>query len=147
NASTMCLDISLQGVLSADGLYGFQMEGLVRIVALCWTMMMTDTTIMMGSDDWTFVVNTKDERREFLFMGVNSKKVRLMDVKKGIKERMAEGWQPGPSQTWPMMEEELEQVPDEPIEHENGSGNDEMPRWSPGESQDYNSELYGDGES
>uniref|UniRef100_A0A0W0F478 Uncharacterized protein n=1 Tax=Moniliophthora roreri TaxID=221103 RepID=A0A0W0F478_MONRR len=70
DASTMHLDISLQGALSADGLHDFQMEGLVWIVVLCRTitiMMMMDTTIMTENNDWMFIVETNTERREFLF--------------------------------------------------------------------------------
>ncbi|ESK92912.1 hypothetical protein Moror_9047 [Moniliophthora roreri MCA 2997] len=113
NASTMCLDISLQGVQSRDGLHNFHMEGLVQIVVLCQTimiMMMTGTTIMTENDDRTFIVNTEQEHREFMFIEVNPKK-------------------PEASLAQPAMEEE------------------EMVGLTPDESQEYDTELYGDGES
>ncbi|ESK92795.1 hypothetical protein Moror_15897 [Moniliophthora roreri MCA 2997] len=143
NASTMHLDISLLGALSTNGLHDFHMEGLVWIVALCQTitiMMMTDTTITMESDDWTFIVDTDTKRREFLFMGVNPKKVKLVDVGKGVKTRMAEGWQPGSSQMPTMTDRGSEQQGDK-------SDNDREPRWAMDKSQDYDGELYRDRES
>uniref|UniRef100_A0A0W0FD07 Uncharacterized protein n=1 Tax=Moniliophthora roreri TaxID=221103 RepID=A0A0W0FD07_MONRR len=150
DASTMRLDISLRGALSTDGLRDFCMEGLVQIVVLCQTiiiMMMTDMTITTESDDRTFVVDTNTERREFLFMGVNPKKVRLVDVKKGVEERMIEGWQPGPSRVQMMMGGKSEQISDRPEECDDRPDNDVVPGWAPEESQDYDSELYGDRES
>uniref|UniRef100_A0A0W0FHH2 Uncharacterized protein n=1 Tax=Moniliophthora roreri TaxID=221103 RepID=A0A0W0FHH2_MONRR len=128
----MCLDISLQGVQSRDGLHNFRMEGLVQIVVLCQTIMiimMTGTTIITENDDCTFVVNTEQKHREFMFIEVNPKKVRLIDLKKGVETRMAEGWQPEASLAQPAMEEE------------------EMVGLTPDESQEYDTELYGDGES
>uniref|UniRef100_A0A0W0G1R1 Uncharacterized protein n=1 Tax=Moniliophthora roreri TaxID=221103 RepID=A0A0W0G1R1_MONRR len=112
DASSMCLDISLQGVCSEDGLCDFHMKGLVQIVVLFQTitiMMMTDTTITIENNNWSFIVETEGERREFLFMGVNPKKVWLADVKKGVEERMKKGWQLGVSQGSTMAEVETEQ--------------------------------------
>uniref|UniRef100_A0A0W0GCL3 Uncharacterized protein n=1 Tax=Moniliophthora roreri TaxID=221103 RepID=A0A0W0GCL3_MONRR len=136
DASTMHLDISLQGALSTDGLHNFCMEGLVWIVVLCQTItiiMMMDTTVTMENDDQVFVINTDTERREFLFMGVNPKKVRLVDIKKGVEERMMEGWQPGSSQAEVTTGMELDRTPDKSQKYDNKSYNEGESEWAPNE--------------
>uniref|UniRef100_A0A0W0GFN9 Uncharacterized protein n=1 Tax=Moniliophthora roreri TaxID=221103 RepID=A0A0W0GFN9_MONRR len=107
-------------------------------------MMMMDMTIITESNDQVFVIDTDTERREFLFMGVNLKKVRLADIKKGVEERMVEGWQPGSSQVEVTMGRELDQGLDKSQEEPYDEGESE---WTSDKLQEYNSKLYGDRES
>uniref|UniRef100_A0A0W0FR49 Uncharacterized protein n=1 Tax=Moniliophthora roreri TaxID=221103 RepID=A0A0W0FR49_MONRR len=80
SALNMCLDILLQAALSEDGLHDLHIEALVQTVVLCWTiviMMMTQGSLVIENSEGCFTVQTEEEWWEFIFLGVDPKKVTL----------------------------------------------------------------------
>ncbi|ESK83144.1 hypothetical protein Moror_15007 [Moniliophthora roreri MCA 2997] len=136
DASRLSLDIHLGTALTNEGLAALWVEGLIRAQTLCRTVaVMTMNEIIMtnpmtiSEGNVEMLVKEYDQDTQLLFVGADLKKVRLLSV----EERQAMGWQPpsDPPAT-PMMEVE-----------------DEMPEMEdrPDTSYDYDTELYGDGES
>ncbi|ESK81129.1 hypothetical protein Moror_6014, partial [Moniliophthora roreri MCA 2997] len=130
------LDIHLVTALTNEGLATLRAEGLIRAQTLCrMVAIMTMNGGTMTSPTRTSVENVEklveeyDRDAQLLFVGADPQKVRLLSV----EERQAMGWQPiSDLPVTPWMEDE-----DEMLEMDD----------RPDTSYDYDTELYGDGES
>uniref|UniRef100_A0A0W0F780 Reverse transcriptase-rnase h-integrase n=1 Tax=Moniliophthora roreri TaxID=221103 RepID=A0A0W0F780_MONRR len=136
DASRLSLDIHLDTALTNEGLAALRVEGLIRAQTLCRmvtvmtmseTITTNPTTISEGNVE--MLVKEYDQDAQLLFVGADPRKVRLLSV----EERQAMGWQPVPdTPATPMME----------VEDEMPEDDDRLDT-----SYDYDTELYGDGES
>uniref|UniRef100_A0A0W0G2J2 Reverse transcriptase-rnase h-integrase n=1 Tax=Moniliophthora roreri TaxID=221103 RepID=A0A0W0G2J2_MONRR len=136
DASRLSLDICLDTALTNEGLAALRVEGLIRAQTLCWmvaVMTMSETTTTnpttISEGNVEMLVKEYDQDAQLLFVGADSKKVRLLLV----EERQAMGWQP-PSDPPATPKMEME---DEMLEIDDRLDT----------SYDYDVELYGDGES
>ncbi|ESK89782.1 hypothetical protein Moror_16819 [Moniliophthora roreri MCA 2997] len=136
DASKLSLDIHLATALTNEGLAALHTDSLIRAQTLCrMVAIMTMNGGTMTSPTTTLAENVEmlteeyDRDAQLLFVGADPKKVRLLSV----EERQAMGWQPtfDPPAT-PRMGT-VEEMPDM----------DDRPDTS----YDYDTELYGDGES
>uniref|UniRef100_A0A0W0GC62 Reverse transcriptase-rnase h-integrase n=1 Tax=Moniliophthora roreri TaxID=221103 RepID=A0A0W0GC62_MONRR len=136
DASKLNLDIHLATALTNEGLAALCIEGLIRAQTLCRmvaimtmnkTTMTNPTTISVENVDT--LVAEYDRDAQLLSVGMDPKKVRLLSV----EERQAMGWQP------------TFNVPSTPRLGVVGEMPDIDDR--PDTSYDYDTELYGDGES
>uniref|UniRef100_A0A0W0GD36 Reverse transcriptase-rnase h-integrase n=1 Tax=Moniliophthora roreri TaxID=221103 RepID=A0A0W0GD36_MONRR len=136
DASRLNLDIRLATALTSEGLAALCVDGLIRAQTLCrmvavMTMnggiMTNPTTTSEGSVE--MLMEEYDRDVQLLFVGADPKKVKMLSV----EERLATGWQP---------------TSDIPATPRLGA-TEEMPDIDdrPNTSYDYDSELYGDGES
>uniref|UniRef100_A0A0W0F6J2 Uncharacterized protein n=1 Tax=Moniliophthora roreri TaxID=221103 RepID=A0A0W0F6J2_MONRR len=128
DASQLNLDIHLHTALTNEGLAKLRVEGLVRVQTLCWmiaVMMMNLTRISEESAEES--IHNRGGDANFLFVGPDPQKVQRFNVGLSVYSWMATGWQL------------TEVVPSTPIIQ---SLND-----MPDTSYDYDTELYGDGES
>uniref|UniRef100_A0A0W0FG63 Reverse transcriptase-rnase h-integrase n=1 Tax=Moniliophthora roreri TaxID=221103 RepID=A0A0W0FG63_MONRR len=136
DASRLSLDIHLVTAPTNEGLAALHAEGLIRAQTLCrMVAIMTMNGGTMTSPTRTSVENVEklveeyDRDAQLLFVGADPQKVRLLSV----EERQAMGWQPiSDLPVTPWMEDE-----DEMLEMDD----------RPDTSYDYDTELYGDGES
>uniref|UniRef100_A0A0W0FBA9 Reverse transcriptase-rnase h-integrase n=1 Tax=Moniliophthora roreri TaxID=221103 RepID=A0A0W0FBA9_MONRR len=136
DASKLSLDIHLVTAPTNEGLAALRAEGLIRAQTLCrMVTVMTMNSGTMTSPTRTSAENVERLEEEYdrdvqlLFVGADPQKVRMLLVEK----RQAMGWQP------------VTETPDTPRMEDD----DEMPEMEdrPDMSYDYNTELYGDGES
>ncbi|ESK84044.1 hypothetical protein Moror_11504 [Moniliophthora roreri MCA 2997] len=124
DASKLSLDIHLATVLNNEGLAALCTEGLIQVQMLCQMItVMTMSPMTISEESVETMVQEYDRDTQLLFIGADPQKVRLLLV----DEQMATGWQP---------------TADVPATPRIGTV-DEMPDTS----YDYDTELYGDGES
>uniref|UniRef100_A0A0W0G7A7 Putative reverse transcriptase-rnase h-integrase n=1 Tax=Moniliophthora roreri TaxID=221103 RepID=A0A0W0G7A7_MONRR len=124
DASKLNLDIHLATVLNNEGLAVLCTEGLIQVQTLCQMItVMTMSPMTISEENIEEMVQEYDRDAQLLFIGADSRKVRLLSV----DEWMAAGWQPTVN------------LPDTP----RMGTVDKMPDMS----YDYDAELYGDGES
>uniref|UniRef100_A0A0W0FQF3 Uncharacterized protein n=1 Tax=Moniliophthora roreri TaxID=221103 RepID=A0A0W0FQF3_MONRR len=93
-----------------------------RMIAI---MMMNLTTILEGNAEES--IHNSGEDTDFLFVRVDPQKVQRFEGPSSVDERMATGWQPTASVPTTPMLRSVDEMPDT--------------------SYDYDTELYGDGES
>uniref|UniRef100_A0A0W0EVC3 Reverse transcriptase-rnase h-integrase n=1 Tax=Moniliophthora roreri TaxID=221103 RepID=A0A0W0EVC3_MONRR len=136
DASRLSLDIHLATALTNEGLAALRVDGLIWAQTLCWmvaimtmseTITTNPTTILEGNVE--MLVKEYNNDAQLLFIGVDPRKVRLLSV----EERLAMGWQPSSDPPATPMMGVMDKMPDV----------DDRPDTS----YDYNTELYGDGES
>uniref|UniRef100_A0A0W0G1Z3 Reverse transcriptase-rnase h-integrase n=1 Tax=Moniliophthora roreri TaxID=221103 RepID=A0A0W0G1Z3_MONRR len=122
--------------LTSEGLAALRVDGLIRAQTLCRmvaVMMMNGgittnpTTTSEGSVE--MLMEEYDRDIQLLFVGADPKKVRMLSV----EERVATGWQPTSDVPATPQLGAVEEMPD--IDDR------------PDTSYDYDTELYGDGES
>ncbi|ESK94501.1 hypothetical protein Moror_8037 [Moniliophthora roreri MCA 2997] len=124
DASKLNLDIHLATALNNESLAALRAEGLIWAQTLCRIIaVMTMSPMKILEKNAEALVKGYDRDAQLLFVGADPQKVRLLSV----EEREAMGWQPtfdvpATPRMWTV---------------------DEMPDTS----YDYNTELYGDGES
>uniref|UniRef100_A0A0W0FX39 Reverse transcriptase-rnase h-integrase n=1 Tax=Moniliophthora roreri TaxID=221103 RepID=A0A0W0FX39_MONRR len=136
DASKFSLDICLATALTNKGLAVLRSEGLIWAQTLCWmvaVMTMNETTTTspttISAENVEMLTDEYNRDAQLLFMGADLKKVRLLSV----EEWQAMGWQltsDVPSMPCLGTVDEIPDVDDRP----------DM-------SYDYDTELYGDGES
>uniref|UniRef100_A0A0W0G877 Reverse transcriptase-rnase h-integrase n=1 Tax=Moniliophthora roreri TaxID=221103 RepID=A0A0W0G877_MONRR len=125
DASKLSLNICLVTALTNEGLA--TLCRMVAIMTMNKTTMTNHTTILAENVD--MLITEYDRNAQLLFVGEDPKKVRMLSV----EEQQAMGWQPifdVPSTPWLGVVEEMPDL-------------DERPDTS----YDYDTELYGDGES
>ncbi|ESK80770.1 hypothetical protein Moror_15442 [Moniliophthora roreri MCA 2997] len=127
DASKLSLGILLETALSNEGLAALHANRLLRVHALCQSIVTTMMNLMT-----TTIESAEEEAQdaELLFIGSDPKKVRLFTV----EERQWIRWQL--NQLFEVRKEELMEIADIP---ENDDMLDTL--------YDYDAELYGDGES
>ncbi|ESK83506.1 hypothetical protein Moror_4869 [Moniliophthora roreri MCA 2997] len=136
DASKFSLDICLATALTNKGLAVLRSEGLIQAQTLCWmvaVMTMNETTTTSPTpilaENVEMLTDEYNQDAQLLFVGADLKKVRLLSV----EEWQAMGWQP--TSDVPSMPRlgTVDEIPDV----------DDRPDMS----YDYDTELYGDGES
>ncbi|ESK81519.1 hypothetical protein Moror_15669 [Moniliophthora roreri MCA 2997] len=124
DASQLNLVICLATAPTNEGLAALRAEGLIRAQTLCrMIVIMTMNHMTISEESVDELAQEYDRDAQLLFVGADPRKVRLLSV----EEQLTMGWQP-PSDLPPTPRLETE---------------DDMPDMS----YDYNTELYGDGES
>ncbi|ESK89164.1 hypothetical protein Moror_5234 [Moniliophthora roreri MCA 2997] len=136
DASRPNLDIRLATALTNEGLAALRVDGLIRAQTLCQMVaVMTMNGGTMTSPTTTSeesvetLMEEYDQDAQLLFVGADPKKVRMLSV----EERLAMGWQPSSDVPATPQLGAVEEMPD--IDDR------------PDTSYDYDTELYGDGES
>uniref|UniRef100_A0A0W0FZZ4 Reverse transcriptase-rnase h-integrase n=1 Tax=Moniliophthora roreri TaxID=221103 RepID=A0A0W0FZZ4_MONRR len=136
DASKLSLDIHLATALTNEGLAALHADGLIQAQTLCrMVAVMTMNGGIMTSPTTTLEENVEmlqeeyDRDAQLLFVGADPRKVRLLSV----EERQAMGWQPTSDPLATPRMGTVEEMPDL----------DDRPDTS----YDYDTELYGDGES
>ncbi|ESK90753.1 hypothetical protein Moror_4083 [Moniliophthora roreri MCA 2997] len=147
DASQLSLGIHLHTALTNEGLAELHVEGLVQVQTLCQmiaVMMMNITKILEENAEKSIYDSGGDA--DFLFVGTDLRKVQRFDVGSSVYGRMAEGWQPtggGSNIPAPQNANETSETTGEVPNTLMLQSIDEMPDTS----YDYDTELYGDGES
>uniref|UniRef100_A0A0W0FFT2 Uncharacterized protein n=1 Tax=Moniliophthora roreri TaxID=221103 RepID=A0A0W0FFT2_MONRR len=128
DASRLSLNICLDTALTNKGLTALHIEGLVRVQTLCQmiAIMMMNLTTTSEENVEESEANRK-RNMDFLFIGADPRKVGRFTGLLSIDEWVATGWQP------------MQDVPATPALRDV----DDMPDTS----ENYNTELYRDGES
>ncbi|ESK85978.1 hypothetical protein Moror_9479, partial [Moniliophthora roreri MCA 2997] len=128
DASRLNLDIHLGTALTNEGLAILHTESLVRVQTLCQMiaiMMMNLMTILKESAEES-IHNSRGDA-DFLFVRADPQKIRRFEELPSVSEREAAGWQPTLDILATPMLQSVDEMPDT--------------------SYDYDTELYGDGES
>uniref|UniRef100_A0A0W0FEX3 Uncharacterized protein n=1 Tax=Moniliophthora roreri TaxID=221103 RepID=A0A0W0FEX3_MONRR len=128
DASKLSLGILLEAALTTEGLAGLRVERLIRVLALCRTiviMTMNLTTTSMENSDKETAGDNRDT--DFMFIGSDPQKVGRFMEYLSVEERERQGWQPRWSMPVALVLKDLDDMPDTP--------------------HDYDAELYKDGES
>uniref|UniRef100_A0A0W0FU85 Uncharacterized protein n=1 Tax=Moniliophthora roreri TaxID=221103 RepID=A0A0W0FU85_MONRR len=128
DASRLSLGICLDTALTNKGLATLHIEGLVQVQTLCrmiTIMMMNLTTTLEENAEES--VESSDRNMDFLFVGADLQKVGRFMGLLSVNKQVATSWQP------------VQNVPATPMLWDINN--------MPDTSEDYDAELYGDGES
>uniref|UniRef100_A0A0W0FQY5 Uncharacterized protein n=1 Tax=Moniliophthora roreri TaxID=221103 RepID=A0A0W0FQY5_MONRR len=128
DASRLSLDIRLDTALTNKGLTALHVEGLVQVQTLCQMIMimtMNLTTTLEGNVEESEAYSERDT--DFLFVGADPQKVGRFTGLLSINEWVATGWQPTQDVLATPALQDVDDMPDT--------------------LEDYDAELYGDGES
>ncbi|ESK80848.1 hypothetical protein Moror_15431 [Moniliophthora roreri MCA 2997] len=128
DASRLNLDICLGTVLTNKGLAALHTEGLVRVQTLCQmiTIMTMNLTTILEENAEESIHNSGGDV-DFLFVGADPQKVQRFEELPLVSEQVAAGWQPTLDVLATPVLRSVNEMPDT--------------------SYDYDTELYGDGES
>ncbi|ESK81451.1 hypothetical protein Moror_15817 [Moniliophthora roreri MCA 2997] len=147
DASQLSLDIHLRTALTSEGLTELRVGGLVRVQTLCWMItIMTMNLTKISEENAEKLIHDSGGNADFLFVGADLRKVQRFEVGSSVYGRMAEGWQPTGDRLSilvPQNVDEMLETVEEVLSTLMLQSVDEMPdTW-----YDYDSKLYGDGES